>query len=82
MTYHAPPRSYAQRLAEEGSTENFRYKANQAFETLKPYQGFLKRVREYYSENSQSVRWRAAPQGYAQGEQAWADSGRTLTTRP
>ena len=76
MTYHAPPRSYAQRLAEEGSTENFRYKANQAFETLKPYQGFLKRVREYYNKNSQSVRWREAPPGYARGagrDGFWAD---------
>lgn len=67
IMYDTPPKSYAQRLAEDGDSDIFDYKSNQAYETLKPHKTFLNLVMKYYEENSQSISWKPAPQNQSRG---------------
>lgn len=62
-----PSQSYAQRRAKDGDRDNFEYKSNQAHETLKPHMIFLKLIKKYYEENSQSISWKSAPETQIQG---------------
>ena len=72
--YSKPERSYSQRLAEGGDTNRFSYKANQAYETLKPYLAFLKRIQAYYEKNSPSIPSRRAPHDYSKSTTGfWID---------
>lgn len=72
--YSKPERSYSQRLAEDGDTNRFAYKANQAYETLKPYLAFLRRIQAYYEKNSPSIPSRRAPHDYSKNTTGfWID---------